>query len=461
MNIKISITAISFLTLSLFACKKLEIKPEGLVDPADAIKNERDVKANLNGCYTVLRDGSFWGGSVAIKSELMADATSGASLTGEDLSLFNFSNNGNFNGGKGLIEKPYTVIQRANITLSNLDLITSSAEEKENAEGQARFVKALSYFEMVKLYAQPWGFTTDNSHLGLVLKNSGDLETGLPRATVKEVYEEIISDLKKAETLLPSVNGNYPTNYAAKALLARVYFQMNDFENAYTYADGVIESGEFVFDTSAAFAANRFSNPVTPEAIFWIINEPGLAASFGGLRNDANLNLSMNLPITFDTYLTGTSNTNDRRSAWYNVVTAGSVYGIKKYSKPDFVLPVIHITEMKLIRAEAAAELNQHLDVAVQDFNDIVLRAYGGTYTPLPGTASAALIKEQVRGQRKLEMIYESGDRLQQIKRIGANGEPSFSRTAPWNCPGMVLQFPSQEVNANKNFIQNPTGICL
>ncbi len=464
MRLKNILSLLALLSCFLMACSKLEVKPPDLVDPADAIKTEQDVKDLLNGTFTVLRDNGFMGGQVQITSELMSDLVNGSNLTGDYFNIFQFNSTG-INTTTDQYNRPYTVIQRANNTLENLSLVTSSVDSRKNVEGQALFMRALSYFEMIKLYAQPWGFTPDNSHLGLVIKTNSGMETALPRNTVKEVYDLIISDLRNAETLLPALNGNYPGNLASKALLAKVYFQMNKFDSAYSYANEVISSGQFAFDNSAAFITNRFNDPKTTESIFWIVFEPGWTGSFDRLSNPANRDQSMGITITQQAFETGTLNANDRRRAWYKdsliAATGAHIYSVKKYSRPLFVLPLMHITEMKLIRAESAAELNQHLDVAIADINDITNRAYAGTMTPLAGSANATTIKTRVRTERALEMVFESGDRLQQIKRIGAKGETSSSRAAPWNCNGMVLQFPATETNVNSNFVQNPVGPCL
>ena len=459
----ILIASLGFFT----ACKKLEVKPTGLIDPSEAIKTEQDVKDLLNGAYTVLRDDGYMGGRMVITSELMADLVDPAPLTGDYLNIYNFTTTGSTGFINPEYTKPYTVIQRCNNTLENLALVTSSDAEKKNIEGQARFLRAFSNFELVKLFSQPWGYTSDNSHLGIILKTNSGLETTLARSSVKEVYDFIISDLKAAENLLPSTNGNYPTNIAAKAELARVYFQMNDFANAYNYSNEAITLGQSVgitFDNSPDFVRNRFSNPKTTEAIFWIVNEPGQSAAFQPLRNNSDTFQSLGLTITKMAYDSGVANPNDLRKAWYKdslpAASASHIYSIKKYSNPSFVLPVIHITEMKLTRAESAAELNQNLDVAIQDINDITNRAYGGMKAPLAASASAATIKGRVRKERRLEMVFESGDRLQQIKRIGALGEVSTSGNAAWNCSGMVLQFPATEINVNENFIANPVSDC-
>ena len=462
MKLKLIIPA-AVLMLTAFACKKIEIKPSGQVPPEQALKNEADVLATLNATYTPLRGNAFWGGRSQQVSELMSDFVDGTPLvTGDWPSIYQLNTTATNGTARDLYVEPYYIIQRANVALENLSLITTEATRK-NAEGQAKFMRGFSTFELVKMFAQPYGYTSGNTHNGIVIKTSSGQELARSRNNVKETYDQVIADLKAAETLLPVTNGNYPTSWAAKAILARVYFQMNDFANAYNYANQVITSGQFPFDNTAAFVNNRFGNPKTSEAVWWLVNEPGQPAAFEPLRNSGSPTQSLSLQITKAAFQNGTLNTNDRRAAWYkdSLFASGThVYSIQKYNKPVFVLPVIHITELKLIRAESAAELNQNLAVAIGDINDITNRAYGGALAPLPGTATPATIISRVRAERKLEMVFESGDRLQQIKRIGAKGEASSVGQASWNCPGFVLQVPATEINVNINFEQNPQGGC-
>ncbi|HYE56480.1 MAG TPA: RagB/SusD family nutrient uptake outer membrane protein [Chitinophagaceae bacterium] len=451
--------------LATAGCKKIEVKPIGQVPPELAIKDERDVLDNLNATYTPLRGDKFWGGRSQIVGELMADLVDGTNFTSGDYPSIYRLNTVATNGFTNeLYKEAYIIIMRANVTLEKLGLITDEAKRK-NAEGQAKFMRAFCHFELVKMYAQPYGFSVDNSHPGVVIKTSSEQELYRSRNTVKETYDQVLADMKSAEGLLPASNGNYPTSWAAKAMLARIYFQMNDFANAYNYANQVISNGPFTFDNSPQFVNNRFAIPKTKEAVWWLVNEPNLGLSFGPMRQQgSNPFQSLGLPITRSAYLTGIANPADRRSVWYKDSLTSSgvhVYTVTKYNKPTgFELPIIHITELKFIRAESAAELNQNLAVAIADINDITNRAYGGAVAPLPGNANAATIKARVRSERILEMVFESGDRLQQIKRIGAKGETSGVGQAPWNCPGFVLQMPSQEIIVNNFFVQNPQGGC-
>lgn len=463
MKLKHIIPAALLILAVLPGCKKIELEPIGQVPPELAIKNEADVLAILNATYTPLRGDNFWGGRAQIISELMSDFVDGTNfVTGDYPSIFTLGTTATNGTAANLYREPYIIVQRSNVTLENLEKLSTDAARK-NAEGQAKFMRGFAHFEIVKMFAQPYGFSPDNSHPGIVVKTISAFEPLRKRNTVKETYEQVVKDLKEAEGLLPADNGNYPSSWAAKAMLARVYFQMNDFANAYAYANMVIASNKFTFDNTANFVSNRFSATKTSEAIWWLVNEASQNPSFGALRNNVNPLQSLGLPITRSAYLAGSSNTSDRRSVWYkdSLTASGQhVYSITKYKAPVFVLPVIHITEMKFIRAESAAELNQNLAIAIGDINDITNRAYGGTLTPLAANATPAAIIARVRAERKLEMVFESGDRLQQIKRIGAKGEPSVVGLANWNCPGFALQLPSTEIITNIDFEQNPQGGC-
>jgi starch-binding outer membrane protein, SusD/RagB family len=441
----------------LGACKKLDnVKPEGLVDPAIAITSEANVREVLNGGYLAVASGNFYGGRLQTVSELMADRADGSGLQGYEGDIFNFRSSSDAGTGE-IYYEPYKAIQRANVTLENLDKV--SAANKAKIEGEARFIRAISHFELVKIFAQPFGYTSGNTHPGIVVRTNAAFNNSSPRNTVKEVYDQVLIDLNAASSLLPASNGVYATKWAARGYLAKVYFQMNRFDSAYKYAADIITNSGATFDNTPAFITNRFAVTATNEQVFGLVQDAASGARFGTLRGalDATTIMNLFLPLTPAAYSDG-SVANDKRSAWY--WESSGVKRLKKYTVERLSLPLVYITEMKLIRAESAAELNANLATAIGDINDIINRAYTVPAT-LPGGAAPAVIIAKAREQRKLEMVYELGDRLQQVKRIGAKGEASFSRTAPWNCNGMILQFPAAEVSVNANFQPNPQGGCL
>ncbi len=449
------------------SCEKvLNYDPIGGIAKDSVFKSEANVKSLLNSIYTVLGASTWYSGQVQQFNDLLGDEFFGQQLGSTKGEIFN-RNTSIFNSDIGNFHKqPYIGIQRANQVLENLAIISDAF--RNNAEGQAKLLRALGHFDLVKLFAQPYGFTANNSHPGIVLRTTTSTESSAPRATVQQVYDQVIADLKDAEAKLPDANGVYPTKWAAKALLARVYFQMNKFQEAYTYANDVLTNGKSTkgktfsqIDFTNLSYVDRFSVAGSEESIFEIANELNLGARSDDYRNRyLSTGGSPEMKLANSIFIANTTNVNDNRGTiWYSAGTSTDFKLLKKFDVQGFRTPVIHFTEMKLIRAEAAAELNQNLNVAVSDINDIKTRAYGVTAVLVPGNASATLIRDEVRSEREKELIGE-GDRDQQIKRIGAKGESSFSRGAPWNCNGMILQFPGSEINLNPAFVKNPEGGC-
>jgi starch-binding outer membrane protein, SusD/RagB family len=438
-------------------CKKsIDVAvPGGLLTKDSVIKTEADLNAVLNSTYTALGSDNYWGGRYQVLNELMADGLSGTDLSGQFASLYNRNSSIFGDYHVGFYSEAYIVILRANTLLENLD--KASGANRNRLEGEAKFLRALCHFDVVRLFAQPYVKGSSNSQPGIPVRLKSE-PTPVTRNTVGEVYAQIVNDLRAADSLLPVANSVYPTRWAAKAMLARVYFQMNDFANAYLYANQVIGNTGFVFETDLS---KRYSLGGSRESVFELIYETNNPQGrFNELRNQFSFVRTTpavpTMRMTSDFYGRATT-VNDRRKAWYKTTAGFNI--CTKYDSLVFKLPVVHLTEMKLIRAESAAETGANLTVGIQDINDIINRAYSASAPVLAATASAAQLKDAVRRERELELAFE-GDRLQQLKRRGGNGENVTIRNAPWNCNGLALVFPTTEVNVNPGFQQNLSGGC-
>ena len=459
----LSALALVMVLTGTISCKKfLERVPEGQLTEEEAIKTEADLSAFSNGIYTLLGDGDFLSGRHQVLNELLGDEYKGDRFTGDYSEIFRRQNS--FFGGTrdAYYNKAYRIVLDANIVLRNLSLASAA---KNRIEGEARFFRGLAHFEMVRMFAQPWGFTTDNSHLGVPIRTQFSLNS-LNRSTVKEVYDLVLSDLLAADSLLPDVpaGGKYysATKWAAKAYLAKVYFQQNNFAKAYQYSNEVIVSNKFTLD---ATFDRRFSKGLSTEGIFVIADQtpPNQYSPGGELRGNFRSDLGIpGFTFTDQFYNIATARPADVRKAWYSNTLQAGYNVLTKYNKNFFDLPVVHLTEMKLIRAESGAEIGgTNLAVALTDINQLMTRAYGGTTFNLPLLSNAALVISTTRNERELEMVGE-GNRTQEIKRIGArNGTNIDRRSSVWNCPGFILQFPKGEKDANASFILNPEGGCF
>jgi hypothetical protein len=436
-------------------CKKfLDAPPASRLTEEEALADEAGVRAVLTGAYQAVGGDHMFGGRIKIMSELVADQLDGSQLSGDfgETFLRKSSIFGEYK--RDMYTQSYQGIYRANLVLGNLSVV--SAANRDNVEGQALFIRALIHFEMVKLFGQPFGFNADNSQLGVPIRLTATPESK-DRSTVKQVYDQIITDLKLAEAKMLDDNNGFANKWAAKGLLAKVYFQMNDFPNAYNYANQVISTGKYILD---ATYATRFSEGLSTESVFQILSSRGVFEAGGELRNQFRSDFTLPsirfTKATFDLINT----TNDVRKSFINAVKYPGMYPITKYNKDRFNIPVIYLTELKLIRAESAAENNINLDIAIKDLNDILNRAYAGTKS-IPVNSTAPFVITNARTERNLEFIGE-GVRLSEIKRIGARGGENIDkRGSVWNCPGFLLQFPQEEMATSLTFQRNPEGNCF
>ncbi len=458
---------ISLVSALLFVqCEKqLEFEPDNVLLEDEAIQTKDDLQMLLNAAYEVMANG--FNGQSQNLHELLSDDVAQPERQDDYTQVFNRRTD-IFNGTVNTVYKePYFAINRANVIRESVDLVTGvTPSERQRLIAEADFIRGYCLFDVVKLWAQPYGYTPSNSHLGVAIPYEETNEP-LPRTTVRAAYNYITGNLRRAETNLPDDNGNYASSWSAKGALAQVYFQMGKYDSAYFYANEVINSGKFSLESMSDPLDFRFlTDRVSSETIFGSVSSnTGDDNRSGGYTGNWRKGNQPTMTISkdfFNLYFPTGADTNsiaDKRGAWFTILNAGEPserIALNKFDKDYFNIPLIHLTEMKLIRAEAAALLGINLTTAVQDVNDIKQRA--GLAPSLPSNATTAEILFEVQWERRLEMIGE-GDRTSQIKRRGAiDGENIESRGAIWNCNGMVLQFPA--VERTEIFELNPEGGC-
>ena len=456
---KIKFLLIPALLLSAMACQDyLELEQTGdTISEENALQTQQDYEELLWSCYDVIAN--TYDGRMQILFDLLSDDLAAPNSNADYTEVYN-RNMLFFNSTLGgVYGQPYFAIFRANSLIEALDNIPfTDPARKVSMEAEAKFIRALGHFDLVRGWGQPYGFTSNNSHPGIIYKTSTATDI-LARNTVGDVYDLLISDLEFAEANLPSANGDAATLWAAKALLAKVYFQKGDYALAAQYASDVIDNGPYSFDLNSL---DRFTAMPSTEAIFYTLSidlDRRSGPFTGNYRSDGTSVPTLRASTSM--YQTYGTDTTDLRSNWFIVKDAGQpneYFGISKFNKDYFSVPVLHITDLKLMRAEAFGELGTNLAVAIQDINDIRERAYSGSSMNLPSGSSGAEIIDAARWERRIEMLGE-GDRVQQLKRLGAvENLPITIRSAPWDCPGMILQFPVTE--RTDAFVLNQTGGC-
>jgi hypothetical protein len=457
----IKITFVALGLLSLNSCKDfLDVQPEGALLDEEAIQTTADLQQFLNGAYAEMT-GPF-SGNLQIFNDLLGDDLNAPNTNLDFREIYNRNTlffNGTIGGQYGSV---YRAVSRANFIMERFDLASDLTEsERVRIEAECRFLRALGHYYIVTLFAQPYGYSPNNDHPGVMIRNKYDFSIQ-PRPSTKAVYEFIMSDLDYAEANLPSVNDVYATKWAAKALKAKVHFQKGEFGQCAQLCTEVLE--EFPVDTDS-LGYVRFTYPEqSPETIFGFISgDNGNGGIFnssgsfvGNYRSDNNPNPELRTNRQFlELY---DINPTDKRLSFFTVVNDGApneFVAVNKFNSDFLNVPVLHSTDMLLMRAECLAAGDP--DQAIDDINLIRDRAYGVGVNPVdPSIGTAALITV-IRYERRIEMFAE-GDRVQQLKRRGALGEQITIRNSPWDCPGMILQFPISE--KTDLFDLNEAGGC-
>ncbi|HMP93581.1 MAG TPA: RagB/SusD family nutrient uptake outer membrane protein, partial [Phnomibacter sp.] len=244
---------------TLAACdKKLDLAPRQSIAQDLALRTEGDVKVTLIGAYDGMQSTLVYGGDFMTLSELTGNIEN-IRFTGTFAGLsdaYRTEMTANNTFARDTWAQAYNVINRTNNVLSALDKVTSSTAERNRIEGEALYIRASMYFELVKLYAKAWGDGNNASNPGvpLVLTPTTSITEADYRArnSVAEVYTKVIEDLTKAEGLVPASNGIYVTKNAAAAQLARVYMQQANYAAARDAANRVITSGRHTLATNFA-----------------------------------------------------------------------------------------------------------------------------------------------------------------------------------------------------------------
>ncbi len=454
--------------LGVSSCEKaLEFgRDGGIVDEQEILSSKDGITALLNDAYATTS--GYAGGHYAGLAELMADNLERPSSNNDldevyshDVLFFN-STVGNW------YSRPYSAILNINKILENIDAVSEFSDaERSQFKAECLFLRAMAHFELVRLWGHPFGYTADNSHNGVAYKDVSQANLQA-RASVGDVYSNIISDLESAKDQLPDNNGIYANKYAAMALLARIYFQQGDYSKAAAICTDIVDNGGYSLGTEV----DRFQqNVVLPEVIWYMESflQQGGAAFFasGGYTDFYTYRPLDNLtnPLfrpTREFYDAYAADSNDRRiDSNFVIVNEGEAnefIACVMFNEDYFNVPVFHLTEVKLIRAESLAQLGSDLTTAIQDINDIRERAYGSSVNNLSAASGAQTIIDAVQFERRMELFGE-GSRYHEMKRLGAiEGEPIESRGDSWDCKGMILQFPISE--QSDQFEMNPTGGC-
>ena len=225
------IFAILFASAAICSCADfLETKVESNITTNNFFRNTSDFDMALTGVYYTFtsvewdaqhRYGDYFTGFMYWGRIGTDEAYVSSGNNGEDL-IGNYT----YTAENLFVEKvwfmQYLGIQRANVVIDRLNAYTGdqvSESDRARILGEAHFLRAWFYFQLARYYGE----------VPLVLSETTDIsKLDTRKASLSEVYAQVISDYEQAEELLPVENiVGHATKYAATALKARAYLQMS------------------------------------------------------------------------------------------------------------------------------------------------------------------------------------------------------------------------------------------
>ncbi len=285
--------------------------------------------------------------------------------------------------------------------------------ERARVKAEALTVRAYFYFNLVNLFGKP--YHTDKTSPGVPLKLvSGLKEEGFERATVEEVYNQIVSDLETASSLLenlPKTRGDFRINYpSVNIILSRVYLFMERWDDVVKAADKAIKSGGDLTDyTKIQDTEGFYFTSYDHSEVEWIYGADNKSVGM------AIMTPSKDLLSQFDP--------DDRRfDLYFGMDDYYYTFVVKKQNSLNQALPanVLRTSEAYLNRAEAYAKAGKSAE-ALKDLNELRKNRIIG-YTPVT-TADAQTLLEDIRLERRKELCFEE-HRWFDLRRYGM---PSIS----------------------------------
>ncbi|WP_170122675.1 RagB/SusD family nutrient uptake outer membrane protein [Mucilaginibacter oryzae] len=278
---------LTVITLGLVGCKKdyLSLQPTDSQTKENFYKTKSQFQQAINGAYAPLQglyNGSFWA-----MAEMRSDNTSyeydpydRASTNKEEIDEFRELNNNDI--VESFFNASYVGVQRCNIILTRLPLAKLDSVATDTIAGQAHFLRAFNYFNLVRMFG--------DVPLVLIETNSvGDAFSQAHKAPAANVYNQIIADAKVAIAKLPRSYGvnaitdkGRVTKGTAETMLAEVYMTQKKFDLAIPLLRDIINSN--IYKLNADYADNfDVSKENGPESIFeiqYIEGTNGLGSDF-------------------------------------------------------------------------------------------------------------------------------------------------------------------------------------
>lgn len=450
------------LACSLISCEDFleNDAPDDRIISEEVFNSDQTAVSAMTGIYNQLFNSPYSSGgfsSVSVLAGLSAEAL--APIRTTNLPYMEFEKHEILpDNGRNLSlwSSAYNIIYLTNSLLEGINHSQQVSEEvRKKLEGEARFVRAFTYFYLVNLYGE----------VPLVLTTAYKVNSVAARDSEEKVYQQIIEDLQKAIQLLNSGfdqgERTQVNQTTAIALLARVNLFLQNWEQAENLSSQVLSQNDtykILEELDQVFLAN------SAEAI-WQLSPEGSGSVLTNTNDGASFlihpifSFLANFKLT-PSFVTSLKEEDQRLLNWIGFHERSGNYFAHKYKIQNSTEPVtefsmvLRLAEQYLIRAEARA-MQGDLPGAIADID--VLRTRAGL-EPL-GDSSPAFGRDEmlvlILEERKRELFTEWGHRWLDLKRTEMAGEVLGAGDPLWQETDVLYPIPASELMKNPNLTQN------
>ncbi|MGN7720255.1 RagB/SusD family nutrient uptake outer membrane protein [Chitinophaga sp. 22620] len=289
---------------------------------------------------------------------------------------------------------------------------SSEQTESDHIKGQALFQRSFEFFHLSQLYTPPLSNENKDSELGILMRLNSDITSPTHRSTVKETFDQIISDLTGAAALLPERPKTLTraSKTAAYALLARVNLYLGNYSEALAYSDNCLKLYSNLLNFNNLTPGQGFIGLYNTEVLFH--------ASFSGTGY-----LTYNCII--DSNLVNLYNENDLRKTTLflkNTTTEGYSFQGNYNNLPDPIFCGLAVDEIYLIRAECYTRIGK-ISEAMADINTLLKSRWEASAVYLPITAANTEDALSIILRERQKSLILRGTRWMDLRRLNLEAQ--------------------------------------
>ncbi|WP_147679000.1 RagB/SusD family nutrient uptake outer membrane protein [Algibacter pacificus] len=447
-----NIIIVFIITFCIHSCELVDvtdIEAQDVLTEETAIRDQIGAELTLAGAYSFLNDAS---GTLYIKSvvlQLGIEAEPGGIIGGTSSSYYVNNVDPQDRDSKNVYSGMYTISNRANYLINILPSLDDALFEtgsKSKIIAEAKFLRALSHFYLLRSYGQFWDL---NSKYGIVLRTEPANDAiAIPRSTVQETYDFILNDLDTAiPDLAVTSPGYYANKYAALALKARIMLYMGKYTEAAILSKDVIDNSPFKLeDTFAEVFENEFNSSEMLFATYHDDNEYSASSVLWWIY----ISIS-------DYYKNFANSVNDTRISYVNYEhpTRGFINGKFRGFFDGGTNIHLRLAEVYLIYAEALARSNGDL----KDIKDAINKIRNRAGMDNTNASTREELINAIRQEKLLELAVEEGEPWFDTIRYAIVDGFDISTIKPTitSKDQYILPIPYDSVTTSNNVVdQNP-----